>query len=122
LYPDESLNYFIPLEDIVLDGVQYNENYTNGQRRNLELKLINTVENDNGSQYKQNTSSRWIPNYYYDKIGPKYECLVKRPNNWDTEYASYYVCVDDNIYVDGHKHKYFPNVNGLWYGTKIKYE
>ena len=66
LNPDETLNYVIPNEDIVQDGVVYNENYVNGQRRNLSLKII-------------------------------------------------------NILSDG-KYKYFPDVNGLWYGTKIKYE
>jgi hypothetical protein len=72
LNQDESLNYFIPQEDIVLDGVQYNENYTNGQRRNLSLKLINVAD--------------------FDTVNNK------------------------KIY------KYFPSVEGLWYGTKIKYE
>ena len=73
LYPDESLNYFIPSEDIVLDGLSYNENYINGQRRNLSLKLIN------------------VP--------------------------------DKNLlYPNEVKYKYFPDVDGLWYGTKIKYE
>lgn len=69
LHPDESINYFIPSEDIVLDGVSYNENYTNGQRRNLSLKLINVVDRQDSNTYK-----------------------------------------------------YFPSVDNLWYGTKIKYE
>ena len=74
LYPDESLNYFIPPEDIVLDGVQYNEKYTNGQRRDLSLKLIN----------------------------------VSTTTSAGTDSVVTY--------------KYAPHVNGLWYGTKIKYE
>ena len=73
LYPDESLNYFIPAEDVILDGVEYNENYVNGQRRDISLKLINIAENN-----------------------PQH--------------------------IDEHTYKYFPNVDGLWYGTKIKYE
>lgn len=72
LNADETLNYTIPLEHIVLDGVSYNENYTNGQRRNLSLKLINVKE----------------------------------------------------LSADGTKmtYKYLPHIDGLWYGTKIKYE
>ena len=76
LNPDETLNYIIPPEDIVLDSVSYNEKYTNAQRRDLSFKLIN--------------SSKIV----YDS---------KKNNH-------------ENIY------RYFPNVNGLWYGTKIKYE
>ena len=45
---DETLKYFIPLEDIVLNSVQYSENYTNGQRRSLSFTLVNveTVADD----------------------------------------------------------------------------
>lgn len=78
LYPDESLNYIIPPEDIVLDGVSYNEKYINGQRRDISLKLINVVDNINDNNGLKNNA-----------------------NN---------------------KYKYFPSVDGLWYGTKIKYE
>lgn len=67
LNKDETVNYSIPNDDIVQDGVTYHENYVNGQRRDLSFKLINVREYD----------------------------------------GSY---------------KYYPNVNGLWYGTKIKYE
>ena len=76
LNPDETLNYIIPPEDIVLDSVSYNEKYTNAQRRDLSFKLINSLQT------------------VYDSKNNNYE----------------------NIY------RYFPNVNGLWYGTKIKYE
>lgn len=71
LNPDETVNYIIPNEDIVQDGVGYNENYVNGQRRNLSFTLINVKE-------------------FADREPQKY--------------------------------KYIPNINGLWYGTKIKYE
>ena len=38
---DETINYVIPNEDIVQDSVDYNEKYTNGQRKNLSFKLVN---------------------------------------------------------------------------------
>ena len=121
LYPDESLNYFIPSEDLVVDGVSYNETYVNGQRRDISLKLIN-VMSDNDSEYIQNLNSQWIPNYYYEKISSNYTRLVECPVNWDTDYTLYYTKSNAPTYTNGDKYKYFPNVNGLWYGTKIKYE
>lgn len=120
LYPDESLNYFIPPEDIVLDGVSYNENYINGQRRNLSLKLINVANREDRVIYNRNLSPMWKPNYYYIKNTSGYECLIDKPNNWDIEYTLYYT--KSNDVFDSVKYKYFPDVDGLWYGTKIKYE
>jgi hypothetical protein len=46
LNPDETINYVIPNEDIVQDGIEYNENYVNGQRRSLSFKLINIAESN----------------------------------------------------------------------------
>ncbi len=40
LYPDETINYEIPLEDIGSGG-SYSENYQNGQRRSLSFTLYN---------------------------------------------------------------------------------
>lgn len=40
LYPDETINYEIPIEDIGLGG-SYSENYQNGQRRSLNFTLYN---------------------------------------------------------------------------------
>ena len=61
LNSDETINYEIPQEDIIKDGISYKEGYNNGQRRTVELSLIN---------------------------------------------------------IDG---KYTPNINRLWYNTKILY-
>ena len=41
LYPDENINYEIPQEDIINDSGNYTENYQNGQRRNVNINLIN---------------------------------------------------------------------------------
>lgn len=41
LNPDETVKYEIPLEDIPSGGISYTENYQNGQRRSITLKLIN---------------------------------------------------------------------------------
>lgn len=88
LNPDETLNYIIPTEDIVLNGINFNENHTNGQRRTLSIKLINVTDTKKVSKmiYSQDTEDYHL----------------------EHEYIEYY--------------KYAPNINGLWYGTKIKYE
>lgn len=70
LYPDETVNYTIPNNHIIQDGIEYTENYVNGSRRTLQLKLVN----------------------------------VSTINDSNIEYP------------------YMPDVNGLWFGTKIKYE
>lgn len=41
LYPDETINYEIPQEDIINDSGNYTENYQSGQRRNLNISLVN---------------------------------------------------------------------------------
>lgn len=88
LNPDETVNYVIPEEDVVFNGINYNENYTNGQRRSLSIKLINVKEDRGFWDYKYNTITQTMDKYWH-------------------------------ITQD---YKYVPNVNGLWYGTKIKYE
>ena len=42
LNSDETMNYYIP-EDDILSGGSYNENYQNGQRRTLSLTLFNEM-------------------------------------------------------------------------------
>lgn len=41
LNDNESVNYEIPQMDIIKDGINYKESYNNGQRRTIELSLIN---------------------------------------------------------------------------------
>lgn len=43
LNPDESIRYVIPEEDIELNG-NFNENYQNGQRRSLSVRLFNELK------------------------------------------------------------------------------
>lgn len=53
LYPDETVNYEIPQDDIKIGG-SYSENYQNGQRRSLSF----TLYNDNG-RYNPNINVLW---------------------------------------------------------------
>lgn len=41
LYPDETINFEIPQKDIINNSGNYTENYQNGQRRNLNISLVN---------------------------------------------------------------------------------
>lgn len=54
LYPDETINYEIPIEDIKPGG-NYNENYQNGTRRSLSF----TLDNTNG-KYTSSLDKIWI--------------------------------------------------------------
>lgn len=59
LNPDETIKYEIPLQDIPSGGISYSENYQNGQRRSITLKLINkdgkyTPSINKGNKYYKN--------------------------------------------------------------------
>ena len=64
LNPDESVNYVIPDEDIPEDGISYTENYQNGQRRNITLKLINKDK-----KYTPSIYGVWITTRFKLDIG-----------------------------------------------------
>lgn len=53
LYPDETINYEIPQQDIKQGG-SYSENYQNGQRRSLSFTLYN-----NSGQYTPDINRFW---------------------------------------------------------------
>ena len=53
LYPDETINYEIPIEDIGIGG-SYSENYQNGQRRSLSFTLYNY-----DGKYTPNINTFW---------------------------------------------------------------
>ena len=96
LHEDESVDYVIPTEDIVTDGISYSENYTNGQRREVSLKLINVLS-------QKNTNVKW-------------ETLSEAEQDmWGS---------DDKYYRDNMitYMKYAPSIDGLWYGKKIRYD
>lgn len=64
LNPDESVNYIIPESDIPTDGISYTEEYQNGQRKNITLKLIN----DKG-QYTPSINGIWLDTKFSFEIG-----------------------------------------------------
>ena len=54
LHDNETINYEIPSIDIIKDGINYKESYNNGQRRSLELSLINI-----DGKYTPNVNTIW---------------------------------------------------------------
>lgn len=67
LNPDESVNYVIPNNDILLGGISYTENYQNGQRRNITLSL-----NNESKRYTPNISGIWVNTKFKFEVGLEY--------------------------------------------------
>lgn len=111
---DETVNYVIPNEDIIQDSVSYNEKYTNGQRKSLSFKLVNVYDRhyDIQSYIGKNSSQIFQDNN------------INLLQNISGKILSYNTpsSLADIDYNEIKKYKYIPNVNGLWYNTKIKYE
>ena len=64
LNPDESIDYIIPENDIPQDGISYTEEYQNGQRKNVTLKLIN----DHG-KYTPSINGIWLTTKFRLDVG-----------------------------------------------------
>ncbi len=61
---DETIDYEIPQEDIILDSINFSENYNQGERRNLSVSLIN-VDN----KYTPNVRGIWVNTKFRFDIG-----------------------------------------------------
>lgn len=64
LNPDETIDYVIPYSDIPQDGISYTEEYQNGQRRNISLKLINA-----NKKYTPSINGIWLSTKFRFDIG-----------------------------------------------------
>lgn len=96
LHEDETVDYIIPNSDIIEDGISFTENYSNGQRRNITLKLVNIKE-------EKLPDKKWNDLSEEDKM------------YWGSR-EKYYIENSTKYF------KYAPNVDNLWYGKKIKYD
>lgn len=67
LNPDETVNYEIPQEDIILNSGSYSENYQNGQRRSLNISLSNI-----DGKYTPNKNGLWINTKFRFDVGLEY--------------------------------------------------
>lgn len=73
LNPDETVNYVIPFEDIPSDGISYTEEYQNGQRRNITLKLIN-----GDKKYTPSINGIWLTTKFKLDVG----LIIKNEPIW----------------------------------------
>lgn len=64
LNSDETINYEIPQEDIKLDNGSFTENYQSGQRKNVNIDLIN-----NNGQYNPSINTIWVHNRFRFDVG-----------------------------------------------------
>ena len=69
---DDTDNYEIPQEDILLDSGNYSEEYNQGQRRSLTISLIN----DSG-KYTPSINSLWYNTKFRFEVGLQYEDVIK---------------------------------------------
>lgn len=64
LNPDETVDYVIPDEDIAINGIQYTEEYQNGQRRNIRLTLLNEY-----GKYTPHIDGIWLTTKFKLEVG-----------------------------------------------------
>lgn len=64
LHPDETVDYQIPDEDILLSGSSYSEQYQNGQRRSLSFSLYNTDK-----KYTPSVNTLWAETKFALDLG-----------------------------------------------------
>lgn len=61
---DESIDYVIPEKDIPIDGISFTENYQQGQRKNITLKLINI-----DGKYTPSINKIWVDKKFKYDVG-----------------------------------------------------
>lgn len=64
LNPDETIDYEIPSKDIILNSGNYTENYQNGQRKSVNINLINT-----DGRYTPSINTIWVHNRFRFDVG-----------------------------------------------------
>ena len=64
LNPDETIDYIIPESDIPPGGINYTEQYQNGQRRNITLELINI-----DGKYTPSINGLWVNTKFRFDVG-----------------------------------------------------
>lgn len=61
---DETIDYEIPQEDIILDSINFSENYNQGERKNISFSLINT-----NNVYTPNIRGIWVNTKFRFDVG-----------------------------------------------------
>ena len=68
LNPDETIDTEIPQRDIILNTGSYNENYQQGQRRNVNISLVNS-----DGKYTPSLNTIWVHNRFRFDVGVEYQ-------------------------------------------------
>ena len=68
LNPDETINYEIPEEDIIINSGNFTENYQNGQRKSVNINLINI-----DGKYTPSINTIWVHDKFRFDIGLEFD-------------------------------------------------
>lgn len=68
LNPDETINHEIPEEDIIVNSGNFTENYQNGQRKSININLINK-----DGKYTPSINTIWVHNKFRLDIGLEFD-------------------------------------------------
>lgn len=68
LNPDETVNYEIPEEDIILNSGNFTENYQNGQRKSVNINLVNI-----DGKYTPSINTIWVHDKFRFDIGLEFD-------------------------------------------------
>ena len=71
LNPDETIDYEIPQDDIIINSGTFTENYQNGQRKSVNISLINI-----DGKYTPGINTIWVHNKFRFDIGLEFDGQV----------------------------------------------
>ena len=71
LNPDETINYEIPEEDIIINSGNFTENYQRGQRKSVNINLINV-----DGKYTPSINTIWVHDRFRFDIGLEFDGQV----------------------------------------------
>lgn len=71
LNPDETINYEIPQSDIILNSGNFTENYQSGQRKSVNISLVNI-----DGKYTPNINTIWVHNKFRFDVGLEFDGQV----------------------------------------------
>lgn len=71
LNPDETINYEIPQEDIIINSGNFTENYQSGQRKSVNINLINI-----DGKYTPSINTIWVHNRFRFDVGLEFDGQV----------------------------------------------
>ena len=71
LNSDETINYEIPQEDIILNSGNFTENYQSGQRKSVNINLINI-----DGKYTPSINTIWVHNKFRFDVGLEFDNQV----------------------------------------------